>query len=135
MSTHYPVELLDLEEDDGTIVENVKELENAVIGHCTISAEKAVGGFQITLDNGQQVRLGNTEDCCAYTELEAFLLHPELVDHIITGVGTTDNYQTWHIYADMGDILEMTVDWSHGNPFYYAYGFDIRVEQLPDEDL
>jgi hypothetical protein len=67
-------------------------------------------------------------DCCAYTELESFLLHPELVDHIITGVGTTDGYNTWHIYADIGDVLELSVGWSSGNPFYYGYGFDIQVK-------
>jgi hypothetical protein len=66
-------------------------------------------------------------DCCAYTELESFLLNPELVDHVITGVGTTDGYQTWHVYADMGDVLKLDVGWSCGNPFYYGYGFTIRV--------
>jgi hypothetical protein len=54
-------------------------------------------------------------------------LHPERVDHIITGVGTTGGYTTWHIYADMGDVLELSVGWSSGNPFYYGYGFDISV--------
>ena len=81
----------------------------------------------ITLDDGTEVRLKNTDDCCAYTELEAFLLHPEKVDHIIMGVGTTEEYSRWHIYADHGDILELTVGWSCGNPFYYGYGFDIDV--------
>lgn len=66
-------------------------------------------------------------DCCAYTNLDAFLLNPELVDHIITGVGTTDAYQTWHIYCDLGDVLKLDVGWSCGNPFYYGYGFDIKV--------
>ena len=74
--------------------------------------------------------LANTNDCCAYTELEAFLLHPERVDHIIMGVGTTDTYTRWHIYADLGDVLELTVGWSCGNPFYYGYGFDIDVVEL-----
>lgn len=84
----------------------------------------------ITLDNGQRVRMVGDSDCCAYTELEAFLLHPERVDHMITGVGTTDGYTTWHVYADFGDVLELTVGWSCGNPFYYAYGFTITVEDV-----
>jgi hypothetical protein len=27
----------------------------------------------------------------------------------------------------MGDVLELQVGWSPGNPFYYAYGFHIDV--------
>ena len=74
----------------------------------------------------------NTEDCCAYTDLEAFLLNVELVDHMILGVQTTEGYTKWHIYADFGDVLELAVAWSCGNPFYYGYGFDIAV--IPMED-
>ena len=86
-----------------------------------------------TLDNGKQVSLRNTDDCCAYTELTAFFLDPASVDHMILGVGTTDGYQTWHIYADFGDIMRLKVDWSCGNPFYYGYGFDIDViEHMAD---
>lgn len=87
----------------------------------------AIADSGITLDNGEKVLLADTSDCCAYTSLESFLLHPERVDHIITGVGTTDKYQRWHIYADLGDVLELEVGWSAGNPFYYGYGFDIHV--------
>ena len=43
------------------------------------------------------------------------------------GVGTTGEYTRWHIYADLGDVLELTVGWSCGNPFYYGYGFYIDV--------
>lgn len=135
--THYPVEVLNEESDDGTMVQSKAALEAAVVGHRIVSVEKErvehPYGYTsletvITLDNGQRVELHGTGDCCAYTELEAFLLHPELVDHIITGVGTTDGYNTWHVYADMGDVLELTVGWSCGNPFYYGYGFDIQVK-------
>ena len=48
---------------------------------------------------------------------------------MITGVGTTDGYTTWHIYADMGDVLELSVGWSCGNPFYYAFRFHITVRE------
>ena len=50
------------------------------------------------------------------------------MDHVILGVGTTDGYTTWHIYADFGDVMRLKVGWSCGNPFYYGYGFTIRVE-------
>lgn len=135
----YEPETLPSDYDDGTMPGNVDELRSAVVGRRIVSAEKGtvvndwgrpVDGFVITLDNDRRVSLANTDDCCAYTELEAFLLHADRIDHIITGVGTTDGYQKWHIYADMGDVLEMTVGWSSGNPFYYGYGFDITVEDM-----
>lgn len=122
----YAVETLDTEEDDGTIVENVQILRENVVGRRIISFDKERQA--IVLDGGHSVRLVNTDDCCAFTELESFLLHPERVNHIITGVGTTERYTKWHIFADMGDVLELTVGWSCGNPFYYGYGFVIVVE-------
>ncbi|MFJ9694929.1 hypothetical protein [Kitasatospora sp. NPDC101183] len=137
----YLAEELGEDEDDGTMPGNVEELRDAVVGHRIVKAAPGEGDRDkwggsgsaqliITLDNGKRVELRDTGDCCAYTELKSFLLRPELVDHIITGVGTTDGYTTWHIYADMGDVLELSVGWSSGNPFYYAYGFDISVKEL-----
>lgn len=139
MTPHYPPEVLDADEDDGTMPGNVAELAEHVIGHRIIAAEqgevplKYYGtstGLILTLDDGTRVTLANTDDCCAYTYLESFLLDPAAVDHIITGVGTTDGYTIWHIYADWGDILKLQVGWSCGNPFYYGYGFDIAVQAV-----
>lgn len=110
--------------------ENVDNLRQTVVGHRIVSAEQTLGRLIITLDNGKQVTLDDSHDCCAFTELESFLLHPESVDHIIMGVGTTNGYDTWHIYADFGDIMTLQVGWSCGNPFYYGYGFDIRVRPI-----
>ena len=139
--TLYPPESSDDVEDDGTMPANVAELAEAVVGRRIVSVEDNVEfprkwggtthGAVITLDDGRKVRLHDTSDCCAYTELEAFLLHPDKVEHMIMGVGTTDGFTKWHIYADAGDILELTVGWSCGNPFYYGYGFDIVVEDMP----
>lgn len=136
--TPYPEEVLGEDDDNGTMPANVASLAEAVIGRRIVSAEHGRvpnrwGGewtdeaFIITLDDGTRVSLKNESDCCAYTFLEAFLLHPERVDHVIMGVGTTEGYTRWHIYADLGDVLELTVGWSAGNPFYYGYGFDIDV--------
>lgn len=134
----YEPEVLGAEEDDGTMTESLEELRQAVVGHRIVTVESGVevpgryGGMEtgtvITLDDGKRVRMIGNSDCCAYTEVDAFLLHPELVDHMILGVGTTDGYSTWHVYADLGDILELTVGWSCGNPFYYGYGFTITVD-------
>lgn len=139
----YKEEVLDGEDDDGTMASNVEELRQEVVGHKIVHAGWAErphswyeGGtekvFQITLDNGKQVILRDTNDCCAFTELEEFFLNVDKIDHIITGIGTTQGYHKWHIFADLGDVLELTVGWSSGNPFYYGYGFDIAVE---DADL
>ncbi len=135
----YKPEFLPEDDDDGTMPDNVKALEDAVVGRRIVSVESGVKvkgrwyGEQeatiITLDDGKRVKLVSTSDCCAYTELEAFLLNPEAVNHMILGVGTTDGFTTWHIYADMGDVLALTVGWSCGNPFYYGYGFDIAVDE------
>ena len=142
--TRYPTEVLHEDEDNGTMPENVAALSESVVGHRIVSAEKQDSlprsgdsfrwrndGLLLTLDDGRRVALANSDDCCAHTELEAFLLHPERVEHVITGVGTTDGYTRWHVYADAGDVLELTVGWSSGNPFYYGYGFEIDV--LPAE--
>jgi len=124
--------------DDGTMPANVNELADAVVGRRIVKAEKrpyrpetlwvhADEAFYITLDNGTEVRMVNSENCCAFTALESFLLNPQLVDHMILGVGTTDEYTRWHIYADLGDVLALEVSWSCGNPFFYGYGFHIDV--------
>ena len=129
----YPVEALHPESDDGTMPQNVEALAETVIGHRIVKAEQLGAKDRwdpliLTLDTGQRVVVTNTSDCCAYTSLDAFLLHPERVVHVITGVGTTEGYTEWHIYADAGDVLNLTVNWSCGNPFYYGYGFSIYVE-------
>lgn len=139
--THYPDEILDEESDDGTMVGSKEDLAEAVVGHRIVSVERGEAAFDgfgsplnsdlvLTLDNGQRVLMKGGGDCCAYTEVQSFFLNPELVDHVITGVGTTDGYDTWHIFADMGDVLKLDVDWSCGNPFYYGYGFTIKVVDL-----
>lgn len=135
----YPAEILDDDyEDNGTMPDSLAALEAAVVGHRIVSIEKGkvenywrmTDATIITLDNGKKVVMIEEEDCCAYTEMSSFLLHPEMVDHMIMGVGTTDGFTTWHIYADAGDIAELSVSWSCGNPFYYGYGFTIKVEEL-----
>jgi hypothetical protein len=134
MTNRYETEILDeYNDDDGTMPANVDTLREAVIGHRIVTVEKKGGLTVITLDNGKEVQLLNTDDCCAYTAMEAFLLHPELIDHEIMGIGTTDGYTKWHIFADMGDVLELQIGWSSGNPFYYGYGFDIMVKEIDNE--
>lgn len=131
----YPEEHLGESDDDGTMPDSRDALAEAVVGHRIVSVERLKpsgygydSGIVITLDNGTRAELQETGDCCAYTQIESFLLNPDAVDHIITGVGTTDSFRTWHIYADWGDVLKLDVAWSCGNPFYYGYGFNIAVK-------
>lgn len=141
----YPVETLDENADDGTMPANVETLAEAVVGHRIVAVEGdaeipkaghyywgSERGLALTLDNGKRVFLGDTSDCCAYTELISVIKHLDQIDHIITGVGTTDGYTKWHVFADLGDVLELEVGWSAGNPFYYGYGFDITVVEAGD---
>lgn len=118
--------------------ENVSEVADAVVGHKIVNAgwvDRTTGPgywysstqFEIELDNGKKVYLANTDDCCAYTELSNFLFNTDLVDHVIMGVETDGYYSTWHIYADMGDVLALDVSWSSGNTGYYGFGFHIEV--------
>lgn len=146
--TFAPTETLDKDDDDGTIVENVAELGNLVVGHRIVSVGSGevsvprykgdprppVCALRITLDTGRVVELVNDGDCCAYTELDSFLLNADRIDHIITGISTLNGYQTWSIFADMGDVLTLKVGWSCGNPFYYGYGFQIVVTE-PSEGV
>ena len=144
MSTDYvwtPTETLDKFDDDGTMVESAAALAKSVVGHRIVKVEKGStrtsewsdrrdpNGLRLTLDTGRVVTLGGGSDCCAYTELNAFLFNADKVDHVITGLSTENGYERWHIFADAGDVLELTVSWSCGNPFYYGYGFYINVEE------
>lgn len=146
MTEKYVEEVLSRDEDNGTMVENVDTLRKSVVGRKIVSAGWAPvkrvakfydrdrtyteDSFVITLDDGTCVTLRNDSDCCAVTELESFFLNVERIRHVITGVGTTEGYTKWHIYAEMGDILQLNVRWSCGNPFYYGYGFNIEVQQV-----
>lgn len=133
----YPVEELDEDDDNGTMPENVETLAEHVVGHRIVAVEKNVEtedeygwpttGTALVLDNGKRVVLADTDDCCAHTTLENVILNLDKIEHVITGVGTTEGYTRWHIYADLGDVVELEVGWSSGNPFYYGYGFDISV--------
>lgn len=133
-------------DDDGTMPDNVAELANLVVGKRIVSAETrkweakpdpdtyqwttSGEGLVLTLNDGTAFALEGSHDCCAYTDLEAFVYHPDKVDNIITAVETEGGYTKWHVLADGSDVLELTVGWSCGNPFYYGYGFDFRVVEV-----
>jgi hypothetical protein len=156
----YPAEELDEDDDDGTMVKNVETLSENVVGRKIVAIDRNFSrkvpvfsswddtylwdekqeGTALVLDNGTRVLLADTDDCCAHTELKDVIVNLDKIEHVITGVGTTDGYTKWHIYANLGDVVELNVSWSCGNPFYYGYGFDIHVipegaiERIIDEE-
>ena len=133
-----------MSDDFDEVMENsVQDLDQLVVGKKIVSAvereyvdtswgfERKAHGLVVTLDDGTEFAIQETDDCCAYTDIDRFLLHPENVDHVITSVQVSDNYNTWRILADGRDVLEMDVSWSEGSG-YYMYGFEfhtIRVKE------
>lgn len=147
----YPVEELDTDADDGTMTKNLEVFTKNVVGRKIVAIDREfsktikhdedgarwsydehIAGTALSLDDGTKVVLVDTDSCCAYTQLKDIILGLDKIDHVIMGVGTTDGYTKWHIYANFGDIAELQVGWSCGNPFYYGYGFDIYVVSAED---
>jgi hypothetical protein len=135
-------------EDNGTMPKNVSDFAEQIVGHRIVEVltKSTVDGVQINgwdaprdfkgrvdtvfvLDNGRKVGLDAGGDCCAFTGMREVIQHLPSVDHIITAVRPETDYETWHIVADFGDVMDLLVDWSPGNPFYYGYGFDIIVQK------
>jgi hypothetical protein len=134
-------------EDDGTMPANVAEFADAIVGHRIIKVERDkrvfTGGTTwqghpeavradvvFTLDTGQMVALKPSGDCCAFTDLEDIVGNLAEMDHVVTRVKPSEGYDEWHILADCGEVMRLKVNWSAGNPFYYCYGFTIRVLPL-----
>lgn len=123
-----------IEKHDEVMQVNAEQLAQEVIGHRIVSVQEVTKTarwseehyLEIHLDNGKVVFLEDSHDCCAYTEVNKFLLNAANIDHIITGVSTENDYQTWHIYASMGDVLTLDVGYDPSNG-YYGYGFEITV--------
>jgi hypothetical protein len=125
------------EEGDGSYLyqpleENLKDLRETVIGHRIVSAEQQDQSLFLTLDTGQVVQMIDTSECCAYTAVGTFVHAPQMVDHVITGVGTENDFQLWHIYAGLDDMVKIDVNWSEGTG-YYGYGFEIKVVPVESE--
>lgn len=144
----YDLPLLDpdYEDYDNTMSKNVEDFTDEIVGHRIVSVERETTmstphpfypnnmmpydvDVAFTLDNGTRVGLVAGGDCCAYTELEDIIEHLPSVDHIITAVRPDEDYDTWHILADFGEVMELKVGWSPGNIGYYGYGFDVVVEK------
>lgn len=139
--TRYEIEKLpeDSWSDNGTMHENALRLQEVVVGHRIIGASLAdiqgkypwegmTRGVILDLSNQSSVLLRDGGDCCAYTYATALRLVD--TEHVITSVGTTEEFTKWFIYSENNPVLEMDVDWSCGNPFYYGYGFSLEVVPL-----
>ena len=113
-----------------------ESLEKAVVGRKIIKVEKVevpseygrTYETKFTLDNGREAFLCDTYDCCAFTKVEKFSWLED-VDHVITSVKASEDFEEWFIYADSIPVVELEVGWSTGNPYYYGFGFGVRVEE------
>ena len=131
-------------EAEGPLSDNLDGLKEALVGRkvVAVSENNAREDWDyyrgdntvLMLDNGTKVTISDTHDCCAYTTVESVVQHLPELDHIITGVQADDGHNTFHILADLGEVLELQVDWSPGNPFYYGYGLHIEVESVQEAD-
>lgn len=108
------------------------ELAEVLVGRRIVSAKSVPAkGWDdayllLTLDNGTQVEVQDTSDCCAYGEVSAFLLNPDSIDHVITSVTDRDNYTEFFVLADMVQVLKLDTSWSEGSG-YYSYGLNIKL--------
>lgn len=126
---------------DPTLDENLADLRDAVVGHRIVKAEMRVVhsdlgrwtyddyGLVITLDNGKEVVLSDTNDCCAYTGVNSFLMSEGFSNNVITSVRAEENYTEWFILAEGIPVMTLDVGWSEGSG-YYSYGFRISVRDL-----
>ncbi len=128
---------LKIEQHDYTMLKNAEELEKLVVGQKIAEVRQVERPtryndiekwLEIELKNGTTVQMVDSYDCCAFTELNKFLINFENIEHVITGVSTENNYETWHIYAAMGDVLTLDVGYDPSNG-YYGYGFEINVRR------
>lgn len=126
---------LKIEQHDYMMLKNAEELEKLVVGQKIAEVRQVERPtryndiekwLEIELKNGTTVQMVDSYECCAFTELNKFLLNFENIEHVITGVSTENNYETWHIYAAMGDVLTLDVGYDPSNG-YYGYGFEINV--------
>lgn len=122
--------------------DNAKLLESEVVGHRIVEVRKGYdyetywdksqahsdSGVTFVLDNGTEVALQSTNDCCAYTDVRDFEFLTK-TDNVVTSVTTQDNFEQWYIYAAEVPVVSLGVDWSPGNPYYYGFGFDIAVKK------
>lgn len=113
---------------------SAEEFAGAIVGSKIVSVTKEPfskdygrsEGLKFVLDNGNVVWLADTDDCCAFTEVEDFKFLGQ-GEHAITSVTTEDNFQKWYVYAESTPVAEIDVAWSPGNPYYYGFGFEVKV--------
>ena len=129
----YPPASDDSYDENDVMPGNVEEFANSVIGHKIVhyTQDNGYGGSGDTrfiLDNGTVVRLRETSDCCAGTDMRGIMQMLPDIDHVITAVKPNADYTEWHIMAGMDELLKLDVSWSAGSG-YYMYGFIIEVEE------
>lgn len=126
----YPPASAESNDENDVMPGNVEEFANAVIGHKIVkyAQDNRTGDVRFILDNGNVVRLRETGDCCAGTDMRDIMQMLPDIDHVITRVKPNADYTEWYIMAGMDELLKLEVGWSAGTG-YYMYGFIIEVEE------
>lgn len=102
-------------------------LREVVIGRKLAS----VDGENITLDNGTQIRIQGSSDCCAWGDATL----GKIVDseHVITGVRSVDDGDaskaTVFLMTDAGSAMEIAQEWDESNGYYF-YGLYFTVTEV-----
>lgn len=123
----------DWDYESGVMREGVTALGEAVIGRRIVNAEKrGYWDAVLTLDDGTEVTVHGDSDCCAYTQVESLKFLAD-VDNVITRVEVDEEFETWHVYAESVPVVTLDVAWSPGNPYYYGFGFEIRVANKKED--
>ena len=115
--------------------EQVGTLRDAVKGRVIVGVERereirygrVLGAVTITLDGGKRVRICDTDECCAYGEVEG--VNVNLVGAVVTDVTAEDGFERWFILGESRPIAELNVSWGVGNYPYYMFGLEIQREE------
>lgn len=89
-----------------------------------------VDGETITLDNGTQIRISGSSDCCAWGDATLGKIADS--EHVITGVRSVDdgdpNKATVFLMTDAGSAMEIAQEWDESNGYYF-YGLYLTVSE------
>jgi len=124
--------------DNGTMPEAFENLHKALVGRKIVEVEKVKyegrwdQGYDdpkalFHLDDGTVVKVGRINDCCA---LGTFDLEnvPKEINARVMAVEAAEDYSKAFILTE-GPLLTADTTWSPGNPFWYSYGFWVKIEE------
>lgn len=102
------------------------KLREVVIGRRLTSVE----GETLTLDNGTQIKIEGSSDCCAWGDATLGAIVDS--EHIITGVRSAEDGDrskaTVFLMTESGSAMEIAQEWDESNGYYF-YGLYLTVTE------